>query len=137
MSSESKEQDKHNVKPIAQAWKVETGMRPDEAEMSGELAVPMPLARGADSGLTVEAEPESTGSTAKTIAEGRSTGIIALLFSIASWFVWPILLGLTAAAIGFIAYRQGSRILGAWAMSLGVVAAVCFLVLIPLYYSQM
>lgn len=73
--------------------------------------------------------------TSETRSMGYSLGWVSLVFAIASWFIWPVLLGITSAVLGFIAYRQGARKLGAWSMGLGLVAAAVYLFIIPLYYA--
>ncbi|WP_052703056.1 hypothetical protein [Paenibacillus beijingensis] len=74
----------------------------------------------------------------RALADIRSAGVslgwIALLFAVASWFVWPVLLGGTAAVLGFVAFSQGSRGLGIMAMVLGLIAVTIYLILIPLYF---
>jgi len=62
-------------------------------------------------------------------------GWVALIFAIASWFVWPMLLGATAAVLGYMAYRRGARGLGGWAIAIGLVAVALNLVIVPLYYA--
>lgn len=64
-----------------------------------------------------------------------TVGWIGLIFAIASWFLWPVFLGPTAAALGVYAYSTGSRALGAWSITLGLIAAAVYLVLIPIYFS--
>jgi hypothetical protein len=66
---------------------------------------------------------------------GYALGWVALVFAIASWFVWPVLLGATSAVLGFIAYRQSARGLGGWSMAIGLLAVVMYLVIVPFYYA--
>ncbi|WP_165279941.1 DUF4190 domain-containing protein [Paenibacillus protaetiae] len=66
---------------------------------------------------------------------GYSLGWVALVFAAVSWFVWPVLLGITSAVLGFIAYTQGARRMGAWSMAIGLIAAAVYLVIIPFYYA--
>lgn len=66
---------------------------------------------------------------------GYALGWVALVFAIASWFVWPVLLGATSVVLGFIAYRQGARGLGGWTMAIGLLAVVMYLVIVPFYYA--
>lgn len=73
-----------------------------------------------------KAKPE--GSTLRTDAGiSLSIGWIALVFSIASLFFWPIIMGPTAAVLGFYAYWQGDRKTGTWSMIIGAVAFFGFL----------
>ncbi|MCQ6558301.1 DUF4190 domain-containing protein [Paenibacillus mendelii] len=96
-------------------------------EAAAELAVPVhPVNSRSDVRNDADQEIRSAS---------RATGWAALIISIMSWFVWPVLLGITGAVIGFMAYRQGSRGLGVWSITLGLIAAAAYLVLIPLYYA--
>ncbi|WP_051250767.1 hypothetical protein [Paenibacillus harenae] len=66
---------------------------------------------------------------------GNALGWVSLVFAVASWFLWPVLLGATAAVLGFIAYRQGARALGGWAMAIGIIAVALNLIIVPFYYA--
>jgi hypothetical protein len=66
---------------------------------------------------------------------GYALGWVSLVFAIASWFIWPVLLGATAAVLGFIAYRQGARGLGGWSMAIGFIAIALNLIIVPFYYA--
>ncbi|MFC4778499.1 hypothetical protein ACFO9Q_17025 [Paenibacillus sp. GCM10023252] len=68
-------------------------------------------------------------------SDGFALGWVALLFAGASWFIWPILMGLAAAVLGFVAYRQGAKGLGVWSITIGLIAATVYLVLLPFYYA--
>ncbi|MFB9325456.1 hypothetical protein ACFFSY_05920 [Paenibacillus aurantiacus] len=96
-------------------------------EMAAEFAVPV-------TGLNRRSRSREE-SVRATRSAGRAAGWTGLIIAIMSWFVWPVLLGLSAAFIGFVAFRQGSRGLGVWSMTLGLIAAASYLVLIPLYYA--
>ncbi|TYP77987.1 hypothetical protein [Paenibacillus methanolicus] len=96
-------------------------------EMAAELAVPV-------TGLNRSSRSREESARA-TRSAGRAAGWTGLIIAIMSWFVWPVLLGLSAAFIGFVAFRQGSRGLGIWSITLGLIAAASYLVLIPLYYA--
>lgn len=67
-------------------------------------------------------------------AAGRVIGWTALVFAIASWFLWPVLMGAASALLGWFAYRQGSKTLGVWSIVIGLVALAAYLALLPLYY---
>ncbi|SFE35380.1 hypothetical protein SAMN04487969_10294 [Paenibacillus algorifonticola] len=64
---------------------------------------------------------------------GVALGWVGLVFAIASWFLWPALMGAAAAVLGFIAYRQGAKGLGSWAITIGLIAFALAVVIIPLY----
>ena len=78
---------------------------------------------------------ERTEAIREDEAGGTALGWVALIFAAASWFLWPVLLGATSAVIGFIAYRQGARALGGWAMAVGLIAVLLSLVIVPFYYA--
>lgn len=71
----------------------------------------------------------------KAQSGGYALGWVSLVFAIASWFIWPVLLGATAAVLGFIAYRQGARGLGGWSMAIGIIAIAINLIIVPFYYA--
>ncbi|RIX54144.1 hypothetical protein D3P08_07845 [Paenibacillus nanensis] len=101
-------------------------------EMGADFAYGMPtthverLAARHDRDGEVEAGAKSAG---------YPLGWVSLIFAIASWFVWPVLLGATAAVLGYVAYRQGAKGLGGWAMAIGIVAVAINLVIVPFYYA--
>lgn len=70
-----------------------------------------------------------------TRSGGFALGWVSLVFAIASWFIWPVLMGATAAVLGFIAYRQGARGLGGWSMAIGLIALALNLIIVPFYYA--
>lgn len=71
----------------------------------------------------------------ETRSAGYTLGWVSLVFAIASWFIWPVLLGASAAVLGFMAYRQGARGLGGWSMAIGIIALALNLVIVPFYYA--
>lgn len=62
-------------------------------------------------------------------------GWIALVFSIASLFLWPILLAPTAMILGYMAYRQGARGLGGWSVAIGLLVLVIHFIVTPIYFA--
>lgn len=68
---------------------------------------------------------------AKPMAGGKTMGYVGLAFGIASLFMWSAILGPVAAVIGYFAYGRGQKTTGAWAMGLGIVAALSYFVMIP------
>lgn len=66
---------------------------------------------------------------------GNALGWVSLVFAIASWFLWPVLIGATSVVLGFIAYRQGARGLGGWSMAIGAIALMLNLIIMPFYYA--
>lgn len=101
--------------------RAEARRKKQEAELSAELS--------ADVVSPYNGEMERADTTA-----GRVIGWVALAFAVASWFLWPVLMGATAALLGWFAYRQGSKRLGGWAVGIGLVALAAYLALLPLYY---
>lgn len=61
----------------------------------------------------------------------RAMGYTGLAFGILSLFIWSIVLGPAAAVLGYFAYSRGQKTTGAWAMGLGIVAALSYFVMIP------
>ena len=76
-----------------------------------------------------EASPTRAASDIRSA--GRSVGWAALLFAGISWLVWSN--GPAAAVLGMIAYYQGSRTLGLISIAMGGLAAIVYLILLPLY----
>jgi len=98
-------------------------------ETAAELSVPV---QAADADRT---DKLSEDAAAKTRSAARATGWTALVLAVLSWFIWPVALGGAAAVVGYVAYRQGSRGLGIWSITLGLIAAAVYLILVPLYFA--
>ncbi|OUS77505.1 hypothetical protein B1748_06805 [Paenibacillus sp. MY03] len=99
-------------------------------EMGADFAYGMPLTSAQDNGRRGAAELDTV-----TESTGTAVGWVALVFAIASWFIWPVLIGATATVMGFIAYRQGAKGLGAWAIGIGLTALALNLIIVPFYYA--
>ncbi len=82
-----------------------------------------------------ETEESETAERANEDDRGYALGWVALVFAGASWFIWPVLLGATAAVLGFIAYKEGARGLGGWSMAIGLFALALNLIIVPFYYA--
>ncbi|CAM4263787.1 DUF5353 domain-containing protein [Paenibacillus tarimensis] len=106
-------------------------MAADFAVTPGMVAAPPLTARGADR-EPLQTDELQVMDTSRSGAQ--ALGMFALVFGIAALFIWPLLLGLTAAVLGYMAYRQGSRALGVWSITIGLLAAAAYLVFIPIYY---
>jgi hypothetical protein len=65
------------------------------------------------------------------VVGGRGMGILALVLSILSLFIAPIILGAAGIVIGFIARRRGAAALGAWSIGLGILSIVTRLLISP------
>lgn len=62
---------------------------------------------------------------------GHVIGYVGLVLGIAALFMWSVILGPVAAVVGYYAYSQGSKTLGAWTMGLGILATISYFILIP------
>lgn len=104
-------------------------------EMGADFAYGMPATPVVHPVVADRGEEPSTH-VAATESSGTALGWVALVFAIASWFVWPVLIGAAATVLGFIAYRQGAKGLGAWSMAVGLAALALNLIIVPLYYAM-
>jgi uncharacterized membrane protein YdbT with pleckstrin-like domain len=66
-------------------------------------------------------------------ANGKGLGWLALVVSIVSLFIMPVILGATGIILGFIARRRGAETLGAWAIGIGVVSIIIAMFVLPFY----
>ncbi|WP_238996461.1 DUF5353 domain-containing protein [Paenibacillus pinistramenti] len=80
-----------------------------------------------------ETQSEEAGSSAAgTGAEaGQIAGVAAIVLGVLALFMWTIVLGPVAAILGYYAYSQDKRTIGAWGMALGLIATLSYFVLIP------
>jgi hypothetical protein len=109
-------------------WANENNVNNIHEEMAADFAVSSPVSY-------VPREQSIEEAAATVEAGGTALGWVALVFAAASWFLWPVVLGITSAVLGFIAYRQGAKALGSWAMALGLIAVLLSLVIVPFYYA--
>lgn len=100
-------------------------------EMGADFAYGMPATP-----VVHDRTGEEPAQVAATESGGTALGWAALVLAIASWFVWPVLMGATATVLGFIAYRQGAKGIGAWSMAVGLAALALNLIIVPLYYAM-
>lgn len=61
---------------------------------------------------------------------GRGLGMISIVLSILSFFIWPYLLAPIGIIVGIIAIRRGSR-LGWWATALGIIVLILSTLILP------
>lgn len=104
-------------------------------EYAAEVA-PIPVTSRPEPQRSQEAQDQQragAGSSAgsKTASGSKTAGYIGLGLGIASLFMFSLLLGPAAAVIGFYAYSQGQKTLGAWSIGLGLLSAVSQLLMIP------
>lgn len=105
-------------------------------EMGADFAYGMPATPVVHDRAGHDRAGEEPTQAAATESSGTAVGWAALVLAIASWFVWPVLMGATATVLGFIAYRQGAKGLGAWSMAVGLAALALNLIIVPLYYAM-
>ena len=79
-------------------------------ETAAEVAVPRTIVEDRERNFE-----ESSGA-------GTGVGVIALILSILSLFVLPVLFSIGGIVIGFIARRGQAQTLGSWAIGIGVVS---------------
>jgi hypothetical protein len=91
-------------------------------ETAAEIAAPAPLIRGREH----EEEREKA-------AGGTGIGTLALILSILSLFVLPILFGAAGIVLGFVARRRGATGLGAWAIGIGAISIVIGIFILPFF----
>lgn len=60
----------------------------------------------------------------RTVENGNGAGWLALACAVVALFFLPVVLGIAAIIIGYIAFRQGARTLGGWAIGIGCVAVL-------------
>ncbi|MHA7962748.1 hypothetical protein ACX93W_01300 [Paenibacillus sp. CAU 1782] len=105
------------------------GMAAFNEEIGADFAYGMPIT-GKDDAVQSRSSDRAEGDRS---ASGSAVGWVALVFAIASWLIWPMLMGITSVVLGFIAYRQGAKGLGSWSIALGLIAIVIRLIAAPLF----
>lgn len=91
-------------------------------ETAAEIAAPVPIVRGRDREDNRERAEGGVG-----------MGWAALVLSILSLFVMPILFGAAGIVLGFIARRRGAEGLGAWAIGIGAVSIIVGIFILPFF----
>lgn len=69
----------------------------------------------------------------REVVGGKGIGITALLISILSLFVMPIILGIVGIVFGFVARSRGASALGTWAISLGAISIIIGIFIAPFF----
>ncbi|MDR7072762.1 hypothetical protein [Fictibacillus barbaricus] len=64
---------------------------------------------------------------------GKATGMIAIILSVLSLFIIPVLFGAAGVIVGFIARRQGAHTLGNWAIGIGIASILISLFFAPFF----
>lgn len=93
-------------------------------ETSAEIAAP-----GTFNRTTIDRGNEGR----ETATAGRGIGYAAIILSILSLFVLPVLFGATGIVLGFIALRRGSTALGSWAIGIGAVSIIIGIFILPFF----
>jgi len=93
----------------------EGSMGAEDAEFGTELAAPPAGAAGA------------AGDAGQAAKPGYALGLVALLTAVVSFFLLPSILGPVGAVVGFMAFAQGRRAMGGWAVALGLISFFIFL----------
>jgi hypothetical protein len=81
------------------------------------------------------AAPISQDSLNKTSAESidRTWGWSAMVVSIISLFILPVVMGSAGVALGIIAIIRGNRMLGGWSIAISLISIFTSLILVPYY----
>lgn len=90
-------------------------------ETSAEFAAPTTFNRG------------RTTNVGETMKSGTGIGFAALIVSILSLFVAPILFGAVGIVLGFIARRRGATGLGSWAIGIGAISIIVGMFILPFF----
>ena len=104
-------------------------------DVNEEMAADFAISNPAVHAERREDRHEEREERADALSGGYALGWVSLVFAIASWFLWPVLIGATSVVLGFIAYRQGARGLGGWSMAIGAIALMLNLIIVPFYYA--
>ncbi|WP_462412522.1 hypothetical protein [Neobacillus sp. Marseille-QA0830] len=94
-------------------------------EHAAEIAAPVPVSR------RITQSTENNNQKTKTAASGLGT--LAIVLSILSLFVMPILFGAAGIILGFVARRRGADTLGAWAIGIGAVSIIIGIFILPFF----
>ena len=68
-----------------------------------------------------------------TQSGGKLIGYGALFFSILSFFIYPVILGVIALVMGFIALRRGEISIGSWAVAISTLSLLISLFFLPFF----
>ncbi|MDM5298759.1 DUF308 domain-containing protein [Bacillus pumilus] len=64
---------------------------------------------------------------------GKGIGYTALAIAIISLFVMPVLLGVAAIVVGYMARRKGAQGLGGWSIGIGIVSVILGIFITPFF----
>lgn len=94
-------------------------------ETAAEIAAPAALRRDAD----YDRDDENRD----TAVDGRRMGYLAIVLSVISLFVFPVILGASGIIVGFVARRRGAEALGGWAIGIGIVSLILGIFILPFF----
>lgn len=94
-------------------------------ENAADFAAPKPLRGRANQNEPYAIAEDETG--------GRGIGITALIVSILSLFILPLLMGIAGIIIGVIARGKGAKSLGTWAIIIGALSIVIGIFILPFF----
>jgi hypothetical protein len=101
-------------------------MRADyKEETAAEIAAPATLRRDADYDRHEDKD--------ETVDDGRRMGYLAIVLSVISLFIFPVILGAAGIIVGFIARRRGAEGLGGWAIGIGIVSLILGIFILPFF----
>jgi hypothetical protein len=108
--------------------KINTVERDDyREETAAEISAPVSLNRDYDHDDMDKQTALGTGAGANVM------GWTALVVSLISLFVMPVILGVAAIVLGVIARRRGADTLGAWSIGIGAVSVIIGLFVLPFF----
>ncbi|MBN3525931.1 hypothetical protein [Paenibacillus apiarius] len=87
----------------------------------------------AEAGMLPLAKARSDSVEGTKIDQFSAVGAFAVIFSIISLILFPVPMGLSGAGLGALAYVQGSRTSGIFAIVIGLFSAMVRLVLLSFY----
>lgn len=64
---------------------------------------------------------------------GRVMGMFAVILSLLSLFIVPVLMGAAGIILGFVAVRRGAATSGYWAIGIGIASIVISLIFAPFF----
>jgi len=95
-------------------------------ETAAEIAAPV--------NLGLNRSKDTTNEEQETKASGGIMGMSALAISILSLFVLPVILGITAVVLGFVARKRGgAKGLANWAIGIGAISIIIGMFVLPFY----
>ncbi|MCD1261551.1 hypothetical protein B5M42_022365 [Paenibacillus athensensis] len=109
------------------------GLNDREEFAADAVGLPISLSSRAAAPMEHAADAKRLEETEEAVNRSRTFGYIALFTALISLFALPAVLGPAGVALGFFAFLRGNRALGAWAISLGLLAIAAYFFLVPNY----